>query len=300
MQKPVVPDRLSIDKPRSEGRVLRQLLGVAESRTGLSQLVGVHDALSARVAGFDGTWASSLCISVAAGRCERDEVTWPELAGAEEAIAEATERPVLLDGNDGRGGPNVARLSAQRVARCGIADTSLEDKAWPRVSSFGDRVVLPEPDAFSANFPACRDAVDQSGFVIVALTDAMVAGEPVGKAIDCAHAYPVAGADAVLVHSKHATESEIAAFMRERDDTCPIIAIRTAHPATPHRALEGLRLAAVIWASQLMRSSLAAMKETAGAILGRAAAACAAGETSLHELRACSNCGWCAPLAARR
>lgn len=290
--------------PSSDGQAkaksLRSKLGLSGPRTATAQFIGAHDVLSARIgelAGFEGIWASSLGVSAAAGRCDRDEITWMQLADAAEQMVEGVDLPVLLDGNDGCGGANVARLFAQRVARRGIAGLSIEDKAWPRINSLAGKVDLLDASAFAGKVSACRDAIDVEAFVLVARTDALIAGETVSQTIRRAEAYALAGADAVIVHSKHTMVDEVASFMAEWNGACPIIAIPTTYASTPLSAFEDLEVAAIIWANQLMRASLQAMRSTAEAIRkGSGEARNPGGKASLEELLNFSNCGWCSAL----
>lgn len=297
MDKAVEPNANIRNKGARLRVALRRSLGLCGPLTSTSHIIGVHDALSARLAmqaGFDGVWVSSLCFSVATGRCDRDEITWTELADVSELISESIDIPVLVDGTDGCGDVNLARLLARRIAARGIAGLSLEDKATPRSNSLTGHIRLLDTAAFARKLLACRAAVDDD-FILIARTDALIAGESITSAIDRASAYASAGADAVIVHSRLESADEIAGFMEKWSGKCPVLAIPTTYASTPATELDGLGLAAVIWANQLMRASMHAMHNAAHAIKsGSEDARVAGGELSLNRLLRLSSCSFCA------
>ncbi|TBA92810.1 isocitrate lyase/phosphoenolpyruvate mutase family protein [Rhizobium ruizarguesonis] len=287
----------------SKPYALRRMLGLGSPLTAAAQLLGVHDVVSARLAetaGFDAVWASSLGLSIVAGRCDRDELSWMQLADAAEQINEGTSLPVVLDGNDGCGDINSARLFARRVARRGVAGLSIEDKKWPRKNSLAGNFDLLDPATFAAKLTSCRDATDVDDFVLVARTDGLIVGEAVSTVLKRAEIYASSGADAIIVHSKYPRIDEIEGFMADWDGRCPIIAIPTTYSDSPQSTFNKLGLAAVIWANQMMRASTEAMRITAGAILaGSMEARNPGGIDGVEQILALCNCGLCSPLRMR-
>lgn len=259
--------------------------------------MGAHDAVSARIAaeaGFDAIWASSLGISARLGRCDRDEVPWCELTDVAEQISESVALPVILDGVDGGGSSNVVRQMARRSWRHGLAGLSLEDKAWPRSNSLAGQVKLLEPIEFAAKFSACREVVDKGDFLLIARTDAFIAGEQSEQVIERALCYAEAGADAVIVHSRASDVRQIAEFMAAWPGDCPIIVIPTTFPDVTLPELDSLGISGVVWANQLLRASMLAMRSVASLIRaddldGKSPG----GDQSLSAVLELGNCGWC-------
>jgi phosphoenolpyruvate phosphomutase len=227
-------------------------------------LMEAHDGLSARIverAGFDAIWGSSLCISASLGLRDRNEISWTNLLDVAEMINESTSLPILLDADDGHGDFNNARLLVSRASRRGIAGVSIEDKPFPKRNSLldGSQSLLPV-EAFCGKIKACRDACCDDNFVMVARTEALVAGYPVAEALLRAERYAEAGADAVIIHSKAGTAEPIVEFMRQWRGAAPVLVIPTTYPNTPSELFEQIGIAAVIWANHTLRAAVLAMQ----------------------------------------
>jgi len=66
----------------------------------LTFLMEAHDGLSAKIveeAGFEGVWASGLCISAALGVRDNNEATWTQVLEVVEFMSDVTKIPILLD-----------------------------------------------------------------------------------------------------------------------------------------------------------------------------------------------------------
>src|SRR5262249_49579460 len=75
-------------------------------------IMGAYDGVSARIAaeaGFPALWASGFCISTASGLRDSDEASWSEMLGIVSGMVEATDLPILVDGDTGHGSFNAAR-----------------------------------------------------------------------------------------------------------------------------------------------------------------------------------------------
>lgn len=147
---------------------LRHLLATFEP----TLIMGAHDGLSARVAadaGFRALWASGLCMSTALGLRDNDEASWTDRLTLVAHMVEAANLPVLVDGDSGYGNFNTARRFALQAERTGAAGICIEDKKFPKTNSFvGDRHELAPVGEFCGKIRACRDAVRDSAFVVVA------------------------------------------------------------------------------------------------------------------------------------
>ena len=239
------------------------LLANARRSGKAAHIVGVHDCASARVAeqaGFGAVWVSSLGLAVVSGKCDRNELGWTETVNSVEAIAESVSIPVVLDADEGFGDKNIARVFLARASARGAACVSLEDKTFPKKNSFAEGVSLCEIPDFVEKLEACRKVLDPSQTALVARTDSLVAGEGIDRALERAHAYAASGVDGLIIHSKSKSIDELAEFMLRWDGDCPIIAIPTSYDDTDAKRFDELGVACVIWANQLLRSSIAAME----------------------------------------
>jgi len=246
---------------------LRRLL---ESPT-LAFLMEAHSGLSARIAeeaGFAGIWASGLSISAALGVRDANEASWTQVLDVLEYMADATDVPILMDGDTGYGNFNNVRRLIRKLEPRGVAGACLEDKLFPKTNSFisGEAQPLAEIDEFCGRIRAAKDTQTDADFVVVARTEAFIAGHGLTEALVRAHAYADAGADAILIHSAKRTPDEVLAFKQAWDGRLPVIAVPTKYSDTPTLVFRRHGFSALIWANHLLRASIAAMQATAAAI----------------------------------
>ncbi|MEU8606947.1 phosphoenolpyruvate mutase [Actinoplanes sp. NPDC048791] len=244
---------------RSPGAALRAVLAEANA----APIMGVHDGLSARIAlaeGFQALWASGLCMSTVLGVRDSDEASWSQLLALVESIVSSVDVPVLVDADTGYGNFNTARRFACKVESLGGAGICLEDKQFPKMNSFvGDGHALAPVGEFSGKIRACKDAQIGADFVVVARTEALIAGHSVGEALARAEAYREAGADAIFIHSRQRTVDEIAEFAVEWAGRHPLVIAPTTYYDTPIARFRELGIDGVIWANQGLRAAVTAM-----------------------------------------
>ncbi len=243
-------------------------LRAALFRPGTDYLLEAHSALSALLveeSGLAGIWASSLTISAANGCPDNGLLSMAEVLDVLESMRDRVEVPILFDGDTGYGSFSHFQRLVRRLCRRGIAGVCIEDKVFPKSNSFIDseRQTLAPVEEFCGKLRAGQDARTDRDFVIVARTEALITGLGLAEALDRAGRYAEAGADAILVHSKASTVSEIAAFMARWDRRAPILCVPTTYYGTGPEAFEALGVSMVIWANHLLRASVEAMSRTA-------------------------------------
>lgn len=236
----------------------------------LLPLIEVHSGLSAKIAekaGFEALWASGLAISSLMGLRDCNEASWSQVLTVIEWITDASSLPLLVDGDTGHGNFNNARRFAAKLARCGAAGVCLEDKRFPKSNSFrGSHQTLAPIEEFAGKISAAKDAVSGYPFAIVARTEALVSQRTMAEALDRAHAYREAGADAILVHSKSSTGAEVVEFARQWKGSCPLIVVPTTYPDADRVQLHEAGISAIIWANHLVRASARAIAEVCTAL----------------------------------
>lgn len=260
-------DGFAAGSSSTTGTTLRQLFRSTE----LSFLMEAHDALSAAVAqqcGFAGLWASGLSISSSLGFRDANEASWTQVVEVVERMADATSVPILVDGDSGFGNFNNARLAALKLFQRGAGGICLEDKGFPKMNSFvGNRHPLANIVEFSGRLRAVKDTVPHESFALVARIEALIAGYGQHEALERAHAYAEAGADAILIHSRRSTPDEILLFAREWQNRLPLIIVPTKYYSTPVSVYREARISTVIWANHAMRASVSAMRQVCRRIL---------------------------------
>ncbi len=232
----------------------------------LSFLMEAHSGLSAKIveeAGFAGLWASGLTISASLGLRDSNEASWTQVLAVLEYMADATERPILVDGDTGYGNFNNVRRLVRKLCDYHIAGVCIEDKLFPKTNSFvGERQPLAEIDEFCGRIKAGKDSQTDDDFVLVARVEALISGHGLDEALRRAEAYHAAGADAVLIHSKLPNASEILAFTKLWENRCPLVIVPTTYSATPTEMFRQAGISTIIWANHNLRASISAMRET--------------------------------------
>jgi phosphoenolpyruvate phosphomutase len=243
---------------------LRQLIASPE----LSFFLEAHNGLSAKIveeAGFPAIWASGLSMSASLGVRDNNEATWTQILEVLEFMSDATQIPILLDGDTGYGNFNTMRRLVRKLEQRDVAGVCIEDKLFPKTNSFirGSQQPLANADEFAGKIKAGKDAQGCDDFIIVARVEALIAGWGLAEAMRRAEAYRLAGADAILIHSALSNASEVLAFKQEWGDRLPVVIVPTKYYVTPTEIFRDAGFSVVLWANHMLRSAIAAMRTTA-------------------------------------
>ena len=234
----------------------------------LEFLLEAHNGLSARIvreAGFKGIWASGLAIAAQFGVRDNNEASWTQIVDMLEFMVDASDLPILLDGDTGYGNFNNLRRLVRKLEQRGVAGVCIEDKQFPKTNSFlnGERQPLADIEEFAGKIAAGKDTQRDPDFCIVARVEALIAGWGMEEALRRAEAYRRAGADAILMHSKLSKADEIVSFAREWARRAPLIIVPTRYYSTPTAVFRDAGVSMVIWANHMVRAAIAAMQSLA-------------------------------------
>ena len=234
-------------------------------------IMEAHDGLSAKIveeSGFNGIWASGLTMSAALGVRDNNEASWTQVLEVLEFMSDATDIPILVDGDTGYGNFNNVRRVVRKLCQRGVAGICIEDKLFPKTNSFvGEAQPLADIDEFCGKIKAGKDSQPDGDFCLVARIEALISGRGLAEALTRAEAYHAAGADALLIHSKQRTADEILEFMAEWGDRCPVVIVPTTYFDTPTDAYRDAGISLIIWANHNLRASITAMREVSRRIL---------------------------------
>ena len=238
----------------SNSKKLREIL----EENQILKVGGAFDAMSAKLVeinGFDAVWAGSFAISATHAVPDASIMTMTEFLQVAKNMVDACKIPIIADCDTGFGGPtNVSHLVTQ-YEKGGIAGISIEDKIFPKLNSLlenGTHELLSEKD-FVAKIIAGKKAKEDQDFMIIARTEALIAGLGVNEAIKRANAYENAGADAILIHSKSKTPNEIFEFCDTWKGKIPIIVVPTTYGSVKIDELVSHKIKMVIYANQSLR-----------------------------------------------
>jgi phosphoenolpyruvate phosphomutase len=247
----------------SKARKLRELMARPEPIL----LIGAHNGLSSKLgeeAGFDAIWASGFEISASYAIPDANILTMAENLAAAKMMNDATTIPIVADCDNGYGNAiNVIRC-VEEYERSGIAAICIEDNIFPKRCSFyaGVRRELASVDEHAGKIRAAKGAQRDADFVVIARTEALIAGWGMDEALTRGRAYADAGADLVLIHSKAREPDEVLAFARQWDRPVPLVCVPTIYKDTRVGTLFEAGYKMVIFANHGIRSSIKAMTET--------------------------------------
>jgi len=281
-------DTLPLDYPLTRSAALRREIVSPH----LSFLMEAHNGLSAKIAeeaGFRGLWASGLTISASLGLRDSNEASWTQVLDVLEYMADATTRPILVDGDTGYGNFNNVRRLIRKLCERQIAGVCIEDKLFPKTNSFiGEHQPLAEIDEFCGRIKAGKDSQCDDEFVLVARVEALISGHGMDEALRRAEAYHAAGADAILIHSKQSNAGEILTFAEQWQNRCPLVIVPTMYSQTPTDVFRQAGISTVIWANHNLRAAISAMRETSRRIFEdqslREVEGCVAGVKEIFQL----------------
>lgn len=233
---------------------------------GLVHIMAAHSPLSAVLAeeaGFDGLWASGFELSALYGLPDMSLISMTQHLDMLRAIAGRTALPIVADIDTGYGNAINVIHAISEYERAGAAAVVIEDKTFPKVTSLveGGRQELLQIEEFQGKIEAAASTRKDPDFLVIARTEALIAGRGEEEALKRARAYEAAGADMILIHSKKRDPSEIESFARAWRGNVPLTIVPNAYPeldATRIEALGNIRM--VIYGNYGIRAATDAMQ----------------------------------------
>jgi methylisocitrate lyase len=232
-------------KTQSAGEKFRAALK-EESPLQIVGAINANHALLARRAGFRAIYLSGG--GVAAGSLGLPDLginTLDDVLTDVRRITDVCDTPLLVDIDTGFGPSafNIAR-TVRTLERQGAAAVHIEDQAGAKRCGHRPNKELVATDEMCDRIRAAADARADPSFYLIARTDA-IAGEGLERALERAHAYAEAGADAIFAEAV----PDLAACRRFTAALpVPVLANLTEFGQTPLLPLEELRAAGVAMA----------------------------------------------------
>jgi phosphoenolpyruvate phosphomutase len=235
----------------------------------IARFAGCYDAITcllAEGAGFDAIWASGLCVASALGLPDTDVVSHDVYVNSVRSMCASTSLPVLADCNTGFGDIESIPYIARSLARAGVSGMCIEDKRSPRVNSLScsNGQALESPTVFAEKLRAATLGRQNGDMAVIARLESLVAGESLELTIERAHCYAKAGADALIIHSTSTDCDEVFDFVGRLSLALPVIVIPTTYPQLSIREASKRGIAGVIFANQVLRAGVVAMRSFLG------------------------------------
>ncbi len=255
--------RAAVSQRSSRGKRLKDRIAA----TGLAHVMSAHSPLSARLAeeaGFDGLWASGFEFSALMGLPDVSLVSMTQHLDMVRAMVEQVMLPLIADIDTGFGNALNVIHAIEQYERAGAAAVVIEDKSFPKVTSLiaGGRQELVRIEEFQGKLDAAIKTRRDPDFLVIARTEALIAGLGEAEALKRAMAYQEAGADMILIHSKQKTPDEVESFVRAWTGTAPIVIVPTAYPEMNDERIRRLgKIQMVIYGNHAIRAAVTAMQQ---------------------------------------
>lgn len=231
--------------------------------------MAAHNPLSAKIVaetdGFDAIWASGFELSASYAVPDASIISPSIHLETTRAMAEVQGLPIIADLDTGFGNAINLAYVIPRYEAAGVAAVVIEDKTFPKDSSLriDGRQSLVAISEFQGKIAAAKDL---GSMLVVARTEAFIAGLGQEEALKRALAYADAGADAILIHSKQKTPDEIIAFCRAWPlTTVPLVVVPTSYPQLSFDEISRLtdgKVRLIICGNHSIRASVASMRHT--------------------------------------
>ncbi len=252
----------------------KDIVRVLEAHNGISALIVEESRFEdvGEIREFDAIWVSSLTDSTAKGKPDTEYVDRTSRFQTINDILDVTTKPIILDGDTG-GIAEHFEMQVKNLERLGVSAVVIEDKTGvKRNSLFGTEVTqqLDTIEAFSEKISRGKKAQMTEEFMIFARLESLIADMGMEDALTRAKAYIDAGADGIMIHSRHKDGKEIMEFMKaykKFDYRVPVISVPSSYNHFTEEELITAGFNVVIYANHLLRSAFPAMQRTAESIL---------------------------------
>lgn len=257
----------------------KRLVRIIEAHNGLSALIGetARSEREGRPVEFDGLWLSSLTDSTSRGKPDIEAVDVTTRLQTANEILEVTTKPIIFDGDTG-GKPEHLAFTVRSLERLGVSAIIIEDKeGLKRNSLLGNEVEQTQStiEDFSERIQFAKKSQVTEEFMVIARIESLILDKGLDDALSRAVAYIEAGSDALMIHSRKKSPSEIFDFckaIRDRALSIPIVVVPSSFSSVFESELQDAGVNVVIYANHLVRAAYPRMSRVAHSILenGRA------------------------------
>lgn len=252
----------------------KKIVRICESHSGLTGLIIENTSVTINnmKREFDGMWASSLTDSTSKGKPDIEAVDLTTRLHDLNDALEVTTKPVIFDGDTG-GKPEHFVFTVRTLERLGISAIIIEDKVGLKKNSlFGTDAIQTQDsvEGFSEKIRMGKRAQITQDFMIIARCESLIAGKSVDDALERCFAYVNAGADGIMIHSKHKSGDDIREFclrFRAKEPVVPIVVVPTTYNHVTEDELVSWGVNIVIYANHMLRAAYPAMVKCAESIL---------------------------------
>lgn len=272
LQMSITPDQRKLKLKRL--LKVRKILRILESHSALSSMIieNLNIKKNGKLLEFDGIWSSSLTDSTLRGKPDNQSVDYSQRINSLNDTIDTSLKPIIFDGDNGGRLEHLIYL-VKNLEKIGVSALVLEDKKGLKINSlFQDQSKSFQENIieFSKKIKIAVNSRISKDFMIIARIESLILGKSIKDALHRAEKYSIAGADAILIHSKEKNPKEIFQFAKLFEKSKfykPMIAVPSTYSKTYEKELIKHDFKIVIYANHLLRASYKAMHETAKNIL---------------------------------
>ena len=249
----------------------KEVVRIMEAHNALSGLI-VETIKSDRGIEYDGMWSSSLTDSTSKGKPDIEAVDVSTRISTINEIFEVTTKPMIYDADTGGIAEHFV-FTVRTLERTGISAVIIEDKTGLKKNSlFGNDVSQTQDtiENFCNKIRMGKATQITDDFMIISRIESLILEAGMDDAIKRAKAYIEAGADGVMIHSRHKDPYEILEFckiLREYDENIPIIVVPTSYNQITAKELIAAGVNVIIYANHMLRAAYPGMMNVAKSIL---------------------------------
>ena len=257
----------------------KKIVRILESHNSLTGLIIENLKISKRKKEieFDGMWSSSLTDSATKGLPDNSSLSFSARISSLNDLMDVTTKPLVFDADNGGQIEHIPFL-IRSLERSGVSAIIMEDKIGLKKNSlFKNQSGTKQDKAslFAKKIQKICSTRQSNDFMVIARIESFIVGKGLDDALKRAEIYSKAGADAILIHSKEKTPSEIFSFAKEfrkSKNFIPLVSVPSTYSKVYEKDLikNGFKL--VIYANQLLRAAYPAMQNVAKTILQKSRA----------------------------
>ena len=226
---------------------------------------------------FDGMWSSSLTDSATKGLPDNSSLSFSARISSLNDMMDVTTKPLVFDADNGGQIEHLPYL-IRSLERAGVSAIIMEDKIGLKKNSLFKNqsgTKQDKPNLFAKKINKICKTRQSNDFMVIARIESFIVGKGLNDALKRAEIYSKAGADAILIHSKEKTTSEIFSFakkFKKSKNFIPLVSVPSTYSKVYEKDLikNGFKL--VIYANQLLRAAYPAMQNAAKTILEKSRA----------------------------
>ena len=252
----------------------KKIIRLNEVHNGLSGLITEKTKVSVngKEEEFDAMWSSSLTDSTAKGKPDIEAVDLTSRINTVNDIFEVTTKPMIFDADTG-GKIEHFCFTVKSLERLGVSAVVIEDKIGLKKNSlFGNDVKQTQDsiENFKSKISEGKKSQVTDDFMIIARIESLILEAGMDDALLRSNQYIDAGADAIMIHSKHEDPTEIFEFCEKYkllNTNVPLMVVPSSFNSVSEDEWQERGVNIVCYANHMLRSAYPAMLEVAKSIL---------------------------------